>query len=259
MKSPRDKDKKDLVSRITDVLLGEMGRYRETGTGEGGEQLFNGGRLRQGIRDEMQKEGGPLGKFLGLVESFREIIPDEDKRYSAALKALAQASDLSPEDILGAAESRLSDFKKLEQGLSSAADGWREDLKELEARSREIKAQISQLQDRLRQLQEEEGEVLDRLAAGEEGISSAVERAGAVLKDLEQEIKEIKGKIVLNIDREAPSGVETAPAEGRRQKGGPSSGAAQGKRACPNCSGQMDWYEVEKTWKCFVCAHEEAG
>lgn len=253
------KDKKDLVSRITDVLLEEMSRYRETDAGEGGEQLFNGGRLQQGIRDEMQQEGGPLGKFLGLVESFREIIPDEDKRYSAALKALAQASDLSPEDVLGAAEIRLSDFKKLEQGLSSAADGWRKELKELETRSREIKAQISQLQDKLQDLQEEEEEVLDKLAAGEEGISSAVERAGAVLRDLEQEIKDIKGKIILHISGEAPSEVETPRAEGRRRRGRPSSEAAQGKRACPNCSGQMDWYEVEKTWKCFVCAHEEAG
>jgi hypothetical protein len=46
-------------------------------------------RLRGEIKKVIDHEDTIFGKFRGLVESFREIIPDEKQRYHAAIKAMS--------------------------------------------------------------------------------------------------------------------------------------------------------------------------
>lgn len=253
MAGAKNKDTGDAVSRLADSLLGEASRLR------GGDRPRAGSRLREELSKEIEGEGEALGKFLGLVASFAEIIPEEDKRFGAAVKALAQTSGLHPEDIMRAADSRLAKLKKLEEGLSEAAESWREDLGALEARAEEIKGLISKLREQVLGLEEEEKEILDRIASSDDELDSAKEAIEKAAGDLAEEINGIKDKLAKYGPEEAPARAKPAQGDGARKIKRPSSKGQAGGRTCPNCRGRMDWYEVEKTWKCFVCAHEESG
>jgi DNA repair exonuclease SbcCD ATPase subunit len=251
MAGAKNKDAADAVSRLADSLLGEAGG--------GGDRPKAGSLLREELGKEIEGEGEALGKFLGLVESFAEIIPEEDRRHSAALKALAQTSGLQPEDILRAADSRLLKLKKLGEGLSAAAESWREDLGALEARAAEMRGRISKLREQLQGLEEEEKEILDRMASGDEELDWAKEAIEKATGDLARDINDIKEKLAKYCAEEAPAKARPTQGDGGRKIKRPSAKGSAGGRTCPNCRGRMDWYEVERTWKCFVCAHEESG
>jgi hypothetical protein len=273
--------KKSLLSRLTKNLFSEVDRYLETGSFSkppGRRLSLESGKLTDEIRKEIEREGEPLKKFLELVDSFKDIIPEEDKRFNAALKALGHAAGLVRKDVVGAADRQLEELKKQQEIFSYSVAHRRRELKSMGTKSREIRTQVAELRDRIRRLEEQEKEMLSNMEEGEREIASTEERFGSIVGDLGREIAGIKQRILEHIPEaplpgekttgEAPRprkkavapapqaapAVEDPARELKRPEEKKASGSA---RQCPVCNNQMDWYEVEKKWKCFVCAHEE--
>ena len=93
---------------------------------KGGEELSSEiHRLRDEIKKVIESEDAIFGKFRGLLESFREIIPEEKQRYNAAIKALSTTSKLSRQEIVKAVNNQLEELKILEKGLMPALPGAR--------------------------------------------------------------------------------------------------------------------------------------
>ncbi len=107
-----EKNRNEILSRIAADLFVKT---------KGGEELSSKiHRLRDEIKKIIESEDTIFGKFHGLVESFREIIPDEKQRYNAAIKALSTTSKVSRQDIAKAVNNQLEELKILEKGLLSA-------------------------------------------------------------------------------------------------------------------------------------------
>ncbi|WDT82363.1 MAG: hypothetical protein MPW14_11880 [Candidatus Manganitrophus sp.] len=88
---------------------------------EGGEELsFKIDLLRNEVKKVIEGENTIFGKFRELVESFEEIIPEENQRYHAAIKALSTTSKLSRQEIVKAVNIQLEELKPLEKSLMSA-------------------------------------------------------------------------------------------------------------------------------------------
>ncbi|HEX9137931.1 MAG TPA: hypothetical protein VF905_13445, partial [Nitrospirota bacterium] len=81
-----EKNRNEKLSRIAAELFA---------TSTGGEELSD---KIQRLRDEIKKiigsEDTIFGKFRGLVESFRDIIPEERQRYNVAIKALSTTAKI---------------------------------------------------------------------------------------------------------------------------------------------------------------------
>jgi predicted nucleic acid-binding Zn-ribbon protein len=274
--------KKSLLSRLTKNLFSEVDRYLETGSFSkppGRRLSLEGGKLTEEIRKEIEREGEPLKKFLELVDSFKDIIPEEDKQFNAALKALGHAAGLGREDVVGAADRQLAELKKQQDIFSYSVAHRRRELKSMGTKSREIKTQIADLRDRIRRLEEREKGMLSNMEEGEREILSAEESFGSIVDELGREIAGIKKRILHHIPGGTPveekTVVEASPPGRKKRASAPPSApstaekpapalrspaekqASGSARQCPVCNNQMDWYEVEKKWKCFVCAHEE--
>ena len=104
-------------------------------------------RLRDEIKKVIESEDTIFGKFLGLLESFKEVIPEETQRYNAAIKALSTTAKLSRQDIVKAVNNQLEELKILEKGLLGTPSGWRDELKAMEAKSQETRGEISKLRE----------------------------------------------------------------------------------------------------------------
>jgi predicted nucleic acid-binding Zn-ribbon protein len=235
---------------------------------------LNVGQLLEKVRCEIEKDSGELKKFLDLVESFRDIVPEEDKRYHAAMKALTHDSGSGKEALLSAADRRLSELENQKKSFALSLAGRRAEMKVLLAKPDRLKDEISRLKEELRRLEEEENNVLTNFAAEEKALTTTEEKFSAMAEALEKEILEIRRRITrylfegaappdghlmqLDIDADdavSPSGEEADGFEGAtfRLEAGEASGNT---KPCPNCRNQMNWYDFDKKWKCFVCAHE---
>ena len=259
-----EKDKKGLLSQITADLLVRSKRREEPS--------FNISRLREEIKKELENTDEIFGKFRGLVESFRDIIPEEKQRYHAALKALAYTSGLSQKDILKAADNQLAELKILEKRFTSALPEWRDEIKALESKSREIRNEISRLREKIIQLESHEQEILNDKTAREEERILTEKGVGDILADMVTELTDIKGKIEEFTPERVSSQPITPPASlksyGRAKEidGGDRESKfrkvsapqdVEGRKKCPMCGRQVKWYLEEKMWKCFDCSYEE--
>jgi ribosomal protein L37AE/L43A len=240
-------------------------------------------RLGLEIKLVVQGEDTMFGKFRGLLESFREIIPDEQQRYHAAIKALSTTSKLSRQEIVKAMNGQLEELKIIEKNvIMPALPGWREELKAMEARLQGLKGEIANLRARLAQLEGEEKTVQAAMATRQKDL----ERAEKSIKDLFADI----GAEITSVNKQ----VEGLPAEGpplaQPTPPAPSVAAALPKepvksdapakkkkeieqkvelqaasppvdskfqRKCPMCGGPLNLLQLENLWQCFTCAYEE--
>ena len=163
---------------------------------KGGEDLSSGiNRVRTVIKKVIEGEDTIFGKLHALVESFREVIPEEKQRYQAAIKALSTTSKLSRQEIVTAVNNQLEELKILEKLLISALPQAPEELKAMEARSQEMRNEISRLREKIAQLEKEEKEIADSMA-GREKETSVLEKAiREVFTDIGAEITSIKKKV----------------------------------------------------------------
>ena len=273
-----EKNKNEILSRIVAELFANA---------KGPEDLpakIN--RLSDELKKVIESEDTIFGKFRGLVESFREIIPEEKQRYNAALKALSTTSKLSREEIVKAVNGQLEELKILEKGLTSAHSGWRGELKAMEARSLEMRAEAAKLRERIAQLESEEKGVLGSMAAREKEMELVEKAVGELFANIGTEITSIKKKVEeftavtvappvppkapvkSDIPVEKPAAKEVPAAkpvekiESVEQKNEVHESSApqdtEWQKKCPMCGGRMDLYSQEKKWQCYSCAYEES-
>jgi hypothetical protein len=237
-----EKDKKNPLILIAAEL---MSRSKD-----GNKASFNTRRLREEIVKEIEGPDEIFRKFRELLNSFREIIPDEEKRYQAAVKALACASGLSQKDIQKAGDNQLAELKRLEKGFLSALPGRRDEIKTMETKAREIRNEIEQLSEKIAQLEEEEQVLLKGKSSREEEKKLAEKTIGSILTGIAGEITSILKKVE---EMSPPASADSLESPAHK----PESKQSNPSRNCPMCGRGVEWYSEEKKWKCFSCAYEE--
>lgn len=242
--------------------------------------------LHAEIQKVIEGEDSIYGKFHGLLESFREIIPDEKQRYQAALKALSTTSKLGRQEIVKAISDQLEELKIIDKGLTPAVPGWREEMKAMEARAQGTKGEIAKLREIIARLENEEKIVLAGMAAREkemelvektmrELFTAAGAEMTAVMKKMEGlpaegpvQTAPLPGKAAPAVQPVPPSGPAKtdAPVEKKEEAGQGSEAPAppapapldpKFQRKCPHCGGVLNLHELDKVWICYTCAYEE--
>ncbi len=228
-------------------------------------------RLREEIRKVIENEDTIFGKIRGLVESFREIIPEEKQRYNAAIKALTATAKLSQQEIAKGINNQLEELKILEKAFMSALPG-RDDLMVMEGKSREMRDEISKLREKIVRLENEEKEILNGMVARQKEMELIEKAVTELFKDVGATITYIKKKIEeVTVESSAPQPIplkdaikNDVPAE---EKGGgeqkseigesPTPQNAEDQKKCPMCGGRMNFHITEQMWTCYSCAHKE--
>jgi ribosomal protein L37AE/L43A len=239
---------------------------------KGGEELSSKiNRLRDEINKVIESEDTIFGKFRGLVESFREIIPEEKQRYNAAIKALSTTSKLSRQEIVKAVNNQLEELNILEKGLT--APHGRNELKAMEAKSQEMRGEISKLREKLVLLESEEKGILNNMAAREKEMELVEKAVGELFTDIRTEITYIKKKVEESTAESAASqpiphrdftksDISSEEKRGGEQKSEIRESSApqetEWQKKCPMCGGQMNFHIMEKMWMCYSCAYEES-
>ena len=152
-------------------------------------------RLRDEIKKVIESEGTVFGKFRELVESFQEIIPEEKQRYTAAIKALSTTSRLSRQVIVQAVNNQLEELKILEKGLIPALPVWRDELKVMEAKAKEMRDEISKLRERIVWLENEEKGIFNGMSERQKEMELAEKAMKELFTGLGAEITYIKTKV----------------------------------------------------------------
>jgi ribosomal protein L37AE/L43A/predicted nucleic acid-binding Zn-ribbon protein len=229
-------------------------------------------RLRDEIKKVIESEDSIFGKFRGLVESFQDIIPEEKQRYNAAIQALSTTSKLSQQEIVKAVNNQLEELKILEKGLMPSLPAWRNELKIMEARSREMRDEISKLRDKIGQLESEEKGILTGMAAREKEMALVEKAVGELFADIAAEITSIKKKVEEftaestasqsipprdSIKRDIPIEEKGDGEQKSEIRESPAEQNTEWQKKCPMCGGRMDFYTQEEMWQCYSCAYEE--
>ncbi|NKE71800.1 hypothetical protein [Candidatus Manganitrophus noduliformans] len=231
-------------------------------------------RLRDGIKKEIESENTIFGKFRELVESFEGIIPEEKQRYNAAVKALSTTSKLSRQEIVKAVNNQLEELKTLEKGLVPALAGWRDEFKEMKAKSLEIRDEISKLRKKIGRLESEEKGILNDMVAREKEMEPVEKSVGELFTEMGAEITDIKKKIEEFTFEGAASqpippraSIHKSDIPGEEKGGGKQkneireSSAPQDtewEKACPMCGGRLSFHVKDEMWLCYTCAYEES-
>lgn len=229
----------------------------------------------QRLRDEMIKafesEDAVFGKFRGLLESFREIIPDEQQRYHAALKALSTTAKLSRQEIVKAVSDQLEELKIVEKGIIASLPG-RDELKALEKKAQEVRSEITKLREATARLENEEKTVLASLAAREkEGglvektITEIFANVGAEMEAVRKKMGESPAESAPAqpvptrepVKNEAPAGKKGGGEQKSEPQAPPAPVDPKFQRKCPMCGGQFNLLELDNLWQCYNCAYEE--
>lgn len=242
-------------------------------------------RLRDEIKKTFETGEAISGKFRGLLESFREIIPDEKQRYHAAIKALSTTSKLSQQEIIKAINDQIEELKILEKSLLPALPSWRDELKTMEARSREIKAEIATLRDTIARLDVEEDGIRKGMATREKDVELAEKAVRELFTSLGADITTIKKKIEeftaesaplqpapqkaasksetpvakkSSVEKKGESEKKTGTEENVEIQMPPAPVDSEFQKKCPMCGGRFNYHANEKLWMCYTCAYEES-
>ena len=240
---------------------------------EGGEELSSKiHRLRDEIKKVIESDDAVFGKFRELMASFEVIIPDEKQRYNVAIQALSTTLKLSRQEIVKAVNNQLEELKILEKGLMPDHSGWRDELKVMEARSRELRDEITKLREKIGRLETEEKGILNGMASREKEMELVVKAVGELFAEIGAEITSIKKRIE-EFTAESTASQPIWPSDSvksgvpRGEKGGieqkseiPESSAPpdpEWQKKCPMCGGRMNFHSKDELWLCYTCAYEE--
>jgi ribosomal protein L37AE/L43A len=243
----------------------------------------------QPLGDELRKaiygDDTVFGKFRGLLDSFRTIIPDEKQRYRTALQALSTISKLSRQDIMKAMSNQLEELKIVEKGLMPAPSGLHDGLRSLGSRAQQLKAEVAQLRERLAQLESEEKAVHTHMVARGKDLELAEKTANELFANIGTEIGSLRKKVeelTVEATVEQPGQHVVLPVPPARQpspkqepqknfapatkkdvagktelKGAAPQQDTKFQRKCPMCGGPFHLLELENIWQCYTCAYEE--
>jgi len=231
--------------------------------------------LRAEIKKVIESEGTVFGKFRDLVESFREVIPDEKQRYNAAIKALSTTSKLSKPEIVTAVNNQLEELKILEKSLVSTIPGWRNGLKVMEAKAQEMRNEIAKLRERIAWLENEEKGTLNGIVTYQMEAELAEKAMRGLFADIGAEITYIKNKVEeFTAESAAPQPpvpqqvpvITDIPIEKKEvveqqveisEPSAPQEQDTEWQKKCPMCGGRMNFHGNEQMWQCYSCAYEE--
>lgn len=262
--SAKEKNRNEILSRIAADLF-----VKSKGGEEVSSKIHS---LRGEIIKIIESEDTVFGKLRELVSSFEEIIPEEKQRYNAAIKALSTTSKLSRQEIVKAVNDQLEELKILEKGLMPAHPGWRNELKVMEAKTREMRDEIAKLREKIGRLESEEKGILTVMAAREKEMGLVEKAVVAIFTDIGEEITYIKNKVEeytaerAVVQQIAPRDSIISDMPGEKKEGGQQKIEIQGSSApqdkewekkCPMCGGRMNFHSNDKMWLCYVCAYEE--
>ena len=260
---------------------------------EGEDLYFRIRNVGEEIRKMVQSGETMSGRFQGLLESFRGIIPDEQQRYQAALKALSTTSKLGRQEVINAMNSQFEELKVLEKGLMPSHAGWDGELQAMETRSQMLKGEMANLRARIAQLESEEQLIQagiavrgKYLALVEKTVKELFANIGAEIAALNKKVEELPADASATqpasiavpqtppAQQPNPRAEETIPqkvpvisdAPGKQKEGGeqkveiktePVPVDSKFQRKCPQCGGPFHLLELEYIWQCFTCGHEE--
>jgi len=190
---------------------------------------------------------------------------------------LSTTSKLSQQEIVKAVNNQLEELKILKKGLMPALPGGPGELKAMEAKSREIRDEISKLREKIVLLESEEKGILSGIAAREKEMELVEKAVGDIFTDIGEEITLIKKKVeeftaVSAAPQAAPQPVlptesikSDSPSE---EKGGGEQKSesiessvpldTEWQKKCPMCGGRMNFHIKEEMWMCYSCAYEES-
>ena len=161
--------------------------------------MADAGAVAAELRASVARKGEALARFLKLVDSFKEIIAEEPKRYAAAQKALAETGGLSKKVILESAEAQIKELKARQGVFAAQVDIRRTELKGMQRRAEDFKTQIASLTETIRKLEEGQKAVLAQSVAEEDKIKQAEAAFAKALGEVEAEIRETSKKIEANV------------------------------------------------------------
>ncbi|MGE5807701.1 MAG: hypothetical protein ACM32I_01100 [Nitrospirota bacterium] len=185
---------------------------------------------------------------------------------------MSTTAKISQPAIVKALNNQLEELRILEKGLLSTPAGWRDELKVMEAKSREIRDEISKLREKIGRLESEEIEILNGVAAREKGMSVVEKAVGGLFTDMAVEITDISKKVEeftaestvsqpIPPKGSVPRDIPIEEKGGGRQKDevpGPSTPQdTEPQKNCPMCGSRMNFYISEQVWRCYACAYEE--
>ena len=260
-----EKNMNEILSRIAADL------FEKSKGGEGLSSKIH--LLRDGIKKVIENENTVFGKFRKLVESFREIIPEERQRYNAAIEALSTTAKVSRQDIVKAVVNQLEELKILEKGLLGTPSGWRDELKVMEAKSREMRDEISKLREKIGRLESEEKEILKGMAAREEEMALVAKAVRELFTDIAAEITYINKKVQEfttesaasqpippgnSIKSDIPSQEKGSGEQKSEIRESSAPQDTEWQKKCPMCGGRMNFHINEQMWLCYSCAYEES-
>ena len=235
--------------------------------------------LRDEVKKVIESENTIFGKFREMVESFREIIPEERQRYNAAIKALSTTMKLSREEIIKAISSQLDELKILEKGLMPTLPSWRDEFQAMEAKASEMKGEIAKLREKIAQLESEEKGILSGMAAHKKEVELVEKAMKELFSEIGAEITQVKKKVeeftaentgAQPVPQNAPVQTDIFPSEKKKasekkteitepaaQMEPAAQPDAEWEKKCPMCGGKMNYHISDELWQCYSCAYEE--
>jgi chromosome segregation ATPase len=256
---------KEMISQIVAELFGQS---------KAGEEVSSKiHRLRDEVKKVIESENTVFGKFREMVESFRDIIPEERQRYNAAIKALSTTMKLSREEIVKAINDQLDELKILEKGLMPTLPDWRDEFTAMEAKASEMKGEIAKLREKIAQLESEEKAILNSMTAHKKEVELVEKAMKGLFADIGAEITYIKKKVeeftgehagAPPVPQTDPGKADIFPSEKKRGsekksevKEPDAQQGAEWEKKCPMCGGKMNYHISDELWQCYSCAYEE--
>jgi ssDNA-binding Zn-finger/Zn-ribbon topoisomerase 1/uncharacterized coiled-coil DUF342 family protein len=225
------------------------------------------GRLRTELRKATENDDAVLGKIRGLLDSFKDVIPDEKQRYHAAIKALSTTAKLSPQEIVKAVGKQLEELKTHQKDLLEALPNWRMELKALEVRAKQVKEEMAKLGEKIAKLESEEQGLAAAMATREKEAGQVEKAVQDIFTELGAEIAQIRSRIEEYAAAETPAASPAKKETSAEKKAAtaqkievtppPLQQDTNLQRKCPMCGGQMNLHAMDRKWICYSCAHEE--
>lgn len=167
------------------------------------------------IREKLREVGPELGKFMDMVESFAEDLPEEHTRYRAAMKALKQGADIDQYDILKAADKQIEKLSGHDAMMAASLEGKRIELSTFSSKAQEIEGKINKLKVDMEVLEKERELISGRQQAKEQEVKTIENSYKAVADHLHSRITGVKEKINKYLSDEYKT---EAPAEGKPEE-----------------------------------------
>lgn len=244
-------------------------------------------RFRDEIKKIAEREEALFGKFLGILESFREIIPDEKQRYHAAIQALATTAKMSKDALVNAIGDQLAELESIQKSMAPVIPGQRNGLTGWDARAKAIQSEITQLRDKIAQLENEEKGIVTYITAKQQELEYVEKSMEQIFSAISSDMTAVKNKVLeytaenivaqpaVQATSETPSHpapqllpqeAAPVPAEGKE----PAQQAIEIpeppapldpnlQKPCPMCGGVMNFQQIDGLWMCYTCANEEPG